>query len=115
MSEIVYIVTEIEWQYNDETYYTSDDASGKPLVVYRDMIKAEVAMSQKNIEIAKKWFSGSSYHSSPGVFGYSLEEITDYEDDELKEKFKELGLEWDGKESWNLPTPEADYQLIGFY
>lgn len=53
-----YVVLEIGWEYNDETYSRSESGAGRPVVVYKQRATAEqavVALNKESQEKNKTW------------------------------------------------------------
>ena len=64
---ILYIVTKIDFEYNDEIYYT-DNGGGHPVKAFRDKQKA---IDYKNDLAYKYWFENPyAYGPSPNEFSY---------------------------------------------
>jgi len=106
MSEEVYILTEIEWLYNDETYSTSEQESGQPIAVYKHRENAEIALVDANAEIAQKRFG--KHYGGVGSFGWEIDEITNLSTEELRKGLADIELVWDGEDLYALPSPDEN-------
>ena len=110
--QTVYLVVEHFSDYNDETFYLSDE--GMPRNLYLSKEDAFAAAESKTGAIFKT--------INPFAYGYETSEVTDYSDKELSEKISAiLGKEflvpgedddarWDFDPMW--PKKTTDEQLV---
>lgn len=49
-----YVVLEIGWEYNDETYSRHEDGGGIPIVVYKDLATAVSSAEKLNVQKRKE-------------------------------------------------------------
>jgi len=69
-----FVVTEIEFQYNDETYYTTENEAGEPVKVFTDKAKAEAYVEEHSIDELRRVCS--SRYDSLGNYGWGVSEIS---------------------------------------
>lgn len=67
----LYIVTKIEFNYNDEVYYAESDA-GHPIKCFRNKDKAKAFMFEQEVAF---WFGGQKYGNNPSEYGYDSDEV----------------------------------------
>lgn len=63
----VYVVTEVEFQYNDEIYYASDGEGGEPVEVFANKEAAEKAIEKLTLN----WLKTTKLQD----YGYEIDEI----------------------------------------
>jgi len=71
MSEKFYVLMEVGFDYNDETYFRYNGGGGHPSRVFTSKKKADEACLAKNIEEFKKVISNGDIRE----YGYGLDEV----------------------------------------
>jgi hypothetical protein len=68
-----YVLMEVGFDYNDETYFRYNGGGGHPSRVFSNKKKADEAATQKNIEEFKKIVANGDIRQ----YGYGLDEVLD--------------------------------------
>jgi len=107
MENKVYIVTEIEWQYNDEYYYTSEHEGGKAIEAYRDLSEAVAVCEANNIAEARKLNRrGHQWNTTLGEYiGDSTPRISS----DLAER---MGLDLEDIWEYEIPEDATDADVL---
>lgn len=84
-SNKAYVLMEIGWEYNDETYYQSSSGGGSPRKSFDSFEAATLECTKKNVEELKELFLNGELHD----YAYDPDEIVD-NPDELDAILKKL-------------------------
>lgn len=89
----MYVLSRVDFEYNDEIYRMTENEGGKPLVVFFDRVKAEAECQKRNIQEIKKVEWSSYAYGFDDLFHYGKNEerkavaemlgIVDMEDEEI--------------------------------
>ena len=99
MSEKFYVLMEVGFDYNDETYFRYNFGGGHPESVFTNKKKAEEACTKKNIER----FSSLIKNGELREYGYGLDEVLSdkvYEEDLMYEEGIFMQLFGTTAETW---------------
>ena len=103
-----YVILEIGWEYNDETYHTSNYGTTyeAPTTVYTDLEKAK----EKAKELEYKSFRGEMIF----IYGYEIEDILTVDTATFVKEWNEMfNKELDLEDYWNdeVPRDATDEQI----
>lgn len=75
MIEKYYTIVKIDFEYNDEIYHSTEEGGGNPVLVYKNLLKAEEKCEELNNKYILDLVNGSGGELSD--YGYDWEEIID--------------------------------------
>lgn len=73
---MVYIISKVGWEYNDENYYRPQDKGGNPVKAYRSKEKAQAECDRMNGEWLRT--DGADIRTDydrPAAYGYEIVEV----------------------------------------
>lgn len=110
-----YTVVEINFEYNDETYYASDEESGNPVKLYKSKEKAEEEVKKLNKKHAISLIDDELLSS----YGYDWEEVLEGHGkfDDVKDILEIFGLPndlYDGGQQAQELTNEQKEELAQY-
>lgn len=96
MATMAYVVSEVGWEYNDETYYRPESGGGHPKNVFLVKQEAETFCQEKNINELKNIFLNKPLYGSINEYAYDIDELLVNDGEEINKIFKEkIGLSFD--------------------
>lgn len=97
-----YVIQQLGYEYNDETYYRPEDGGGNPVVVIIDEATAKKRMMELEI---KQWKTESIGHHC-----YSWDEIAE-DENEFEKALEAMGMDPEDDYDLNIPKDATDEQI----
>lgn len=89
MSDIIYVLMEIGWDYNDEIFFQPEGGAGYPSSFYLNEDEAEKECQTRNLDSFKNlWATGEIKEHC-----HSIEDLLQYERDVEKKKLRKKALD----------------------
>ena len=114
---VVYVIQSIDWEYNDEYYYTTEDEAGHPYKAYKTEEAAKAALIELEVKSFKETFVKND--PPPNNQGYfwrgtalneyvsdGLDSITSMEEFEFKTVLNGIGLLPEGDDPTAVMIPK---------
>jgi len=109
MENKVFTIVRIEWQYNDEYYYTGEGNGGNAVAVWRDKARAEEECRRLNRKSAR----GQGYHGVGNFLGEDPFWNTK-PTEETDKLFERIGFSRDETWEYCIPESAADEDVDAF-